>query len=195
MPNVEEINKIICEFYEVAKDEPLFCCKFRSPIVERGYLLKPELHEIVCWKAERVKSIADRNSDSEVKSASRAAFAAPTPEEAVAILDSLKGVGVRMASAIMTVYDPSRFTVMDIRAMESLRAQNVEDLGLGEKVNLDSPKTYASYLTACKRLADMWGIDLRTLDRYLWSMDRKQSAGKGRKPPQPRCRRVPRADK
>jgi hypothetical protein len=76
------------------------------------------------------------------------------------ILTLLDGVRVRMASALLTVADPQRFTILDVPSVETLRAH--AELG----------PTWPDYfpdLECCRDLAQRGGTDLRTLDRALWS--------------------------
>ncbi|HTV57102.1 MAG TPA: hypothetical protein VMI06_19575, partial [Terriglobia bacterium] len=78
----------------------------------------------------------------------------------------LAGVGVKMASAILTAIDPKRYTVLDYRALEALGTKNSDNVDL-----------YISYVKACRSMAAQHGVCLRDFDRanWQWSKQRKNS--------------------
>jgi hypothetical protein len=71
-----------------------------------------------------------------------------------------------MASAILSVWDPSRYTVFDVRAVATLRAAG--QLPASPKVG------FGLYLATCRALASKLAppeadiSQLRALDRALW---------------------------
>ena len=167
-----DIIESIAAKYDKKHDLRVFADAFRCPIVNRGYLNMAELVEIVRWKSARSTTYVKRNTDEkQVTDVTREAFADHDPCSAVRKLDRLHGVGARMASAILTVFDPCRYTVLDVRAWASLKMLGLRELGLHPSMSLDSAETYAAYLAACKRLAVDHRVDLRTLDRCLWVLN------------------------
>ncbi len=170
MLNRDIIESIAAE-YDEEYDLRVFAEAFRCPIVNRGYLNMAELIEIVRWKSPRSTTYAQRNTAKQVADLTREAFAAQDPCIAARKLDCLHGVGVRMASAILTVFDPCRYTVLDVRAWASLQMLGLRELGLRPSMSLDSAETYVAYLAACGRLAVEHRVDLRTLDRCLWVLN------------------------
>jgi len=135
----------------------------RDSVTVRGCLDQEELLRIVRWKSRRALRHASINSRELVSLVSRAAISAPETL-AVHTLTYLRGVSVPMASAIMTVINPDRFTIMDVystAAISQYVAQcSTVDLRTGD---------YWSYLLICRRLADQLGTNLRDLDRALWA--------------------------
>ena len=160
--------EMIAEDYYPVKylDTLLFSHEFRGPIGRNGYLEMDDLLNIVDWKAQRASGWAKRNDAPTVKSVSKWAFATPNPCFAVHALTYLIGVGVRMATAILTVFDPEKYTVMDVRAKATLVR-----LDLLADINLDDCRNYRPYLEACKGEADRLGVSLRTLDKCLWVLN------------------------
>ena len=75
-----------------------------------------------------------------------------------------------MASALLTVWAPSRHTVIDFRAVEALH--RLETLGaLRQKLpiaRVNGLPEYLLYLVACRSIAGNYKISLRDLDRALW---------------------------
>ena len=173
MLDKDTVERIARERYDVKYDmTSIFSDEFRCPILQRGYLLKDELIEIVGWKAARQKPNAERNEPRLVEDVTRQAFAADDPGFAAWTLRYLAGVATRMASAILTVYNPCRYTVMDVRAWATLESEGLlPELGLSPDMDLNYCDTYGSYLSACKCLASRLGVSLRTLDRCLWALN------------------------
>ncbi len=169
MLNRDIIESIAAEYVveHGENDFRVFADAFRCPIVNRGYLSMTELIEIVRWKSVRSTTYAQRNTAKQVADVTLEAFAAQDPCTAARKLDGLHGVGVRIASAILTVFDPCRYTVLDVRAWASLEMLGLRELDLHPSMSPDSAETYAAYLAACKCLAAEHGVTLRTLDRCL----------------------------
>ena len=129
-----------------------------------GNYSRKSLNVIVEWKMEgvhltRVMSYLDQNTDAEVDHALRSAVGADTERSAIEILDRLHGVGVPVASAILTTINPEKYTIIDIYALRSL--------GISEGPT-DRVDYYLAYLQKCRELARQFKISLRTLDHALW---------------------------
>lgn len=93
-------------------------------------------------------------------------------KEAIEILDTLDGVGVPVATAILMTYDQDRFTVMDWRVWNILFLCCRLDRPFPKTVTADD---YPPYLKACQNLASELRISLRTLDRALWISSKNYS--------------------
>lgn len=168
------VERIAQEYYDAKyEDTHIFSNCFRGPIRAHGYLEEEQLLRIVKWKARRALGWARRNDPETVKLVTGWAFAATDPRLAVHALTYLTGVRVRMASAILTVYAPEEYTVMDVRAWATLQTVGLEKLGLSPTMSPDDEdcETYAAYLTVCKRMAHNLGVSLRTLDRCLYLLN------------------------
>jgi hypothetical protein len=132
--------------------------------IASGNYGRDNLNVIVAWKMEgvhltRVMSYLDQNTDTDLHHALRSAIEADTERSAIEILDRLHGVGVPVASAILTTVNPEKYTIIDIYALKSL---GVTD-GPTNKVDY-----YLAYLRKCRQLAQQFQIALRTLDHALW---------------------------
>lgn len=124
---------------------------------ERDYSLENLLH-IVRWKAERSKGRVASNLKQEVEEALRVVALSKSDRVRSAVLVGLRGVQVPMASAILTAFDPKRFTVIDFRALESL----------GTKQPSPTIEYYLRYLDFCRAKANEIGVSLRDFDQALW---------------------------
>lgn len=132
--------------------------------IAAGDFNRENLNVIVRWKMEgvhltRVMSYVDQNTEADIDHALSSAVSAGTEREAIEVLDRLHGVGVPVASAIMTTIDPVRYTIIDIYALRSF--------GISDAPT-NSVDYYLTYLRKCRELAQQLKISLRTLDHALW---------------------------
>jgi hypothetical protein len=138
-------------------------------VAKRGFLEKAELARIGDWKTTRVRTQLASNSEADVTDITRLALAAPERLQH-RILCLLVGVGHPMASAILTVCDSTRYTVLDFRAVEALRY--LQQIGaLRAEVpdgNRGGLPGYYAYLQFCRKVARELDVSLRALDRCLW---------------------------
>jgi hypothetical protein len=125
---------------------------------------------IIEWKSARVAGLIEQNSDVFVAKVLRFATDKRTSERsAIDTLCGLTGVGIPVASAILTMVYPDKYTIIDFRALEAL----------GVKKGEDTVEFYMQYLQKCRELAQSHDIDLRTLDRALWQWSKENSSSKG----------------
>jgi hypothetical protein len=132
--------------------------------IARGDFSRSNLKVICEWKSPRRIDLLEDNGPAEIERALKQAIAATDAKEAVNALIPLVGVGVKMASAILTALDPERYTVLDVRALEALGVKN------GGSVNL-----YIQYLEACKNMAKKYEVTLRDFDRSNWQWSKLKS--------------------
>ena len=120
---------------------------------------KQNLLAIVVWKSQRAKSWAESNSEAEIEDALRLAVDAKTDRAAIAVLMGLRGVGIPMASAILTTIKPKHFTVIDVLALKSLGVVKEPALTIDY---------YLDYQAFWQREASNRNVELRDFDRALW---------------------------
>lgn len=151
---------------DAAFEERLFS-DLAATVRVRGYLTRGELITIGCWKSPRARSRLQRNDARHVRAITTRAFA-PDAVERASLLTTLSGVGEPIASAILAVWDPERYTVFDWRATETLEAAGLFGSRSGRV-------TLGLYLAVCRELADRLDLPeadvpkLRLLDRALWT--------------------------
>jgi len=124
------------------------------------------------WKSPRRMDLFRKNTDGEVSQALTDAIAAKTPREAIESLTRLQGVGVKMASAILTAMFPELYTVCDFRAAEALGVKDSGDVDF-----------YTSYLEFCRKTSKEYGVSLRNFDRANWQWSKNKSKGQKRQLP------------
>jgi len=138
--------------------------------IANGNYSRDNLNVIVAWKMEgvhltRVVSYLGQNTDADIDHALRFAIAANTERSAIEILDRLHGVGVPVASAVLTTINPEKYTIIDIYALRSLGIWD----GPTDKVDY-----YLAYLQKCRELAQQFKMSLRTLDHDEAGMARSR---------------------
>ena len=133
---------------------------------KRGYYKEDEFLQVVRWKNARGKGYAARNDAEAIKEITRTALKAPERFQ-LDYLGLLHGVKVPVASALLTVWSPDRYTVVDRRAVEVLRAGGALPAGT-------SLPSYWDYLEVCVALAGRLDVSLRQLDRALWKYSQRE---------------------
>ncbi len=134
------------------------------------YLTPEEFFAIIIWKSNRAKTNVRsgiKKSGKTIKSITSNIFQAKTFEQKLDILTSIPGLGLPIASAILTVCYPDDFTVVDYRAQVSLKK-------FGEAVEGNpaaNTPAYLDYLDKCKKLSHRFNVSLRDFDRMLWAKD------------------------
>lgn len=124
-----------------------------------GDYQRQNLEVIVNWKSARVTWRLADNKDADIAAALASAVSSSSEKSAVEILDRLHGVGVPVASAILTTILPGKYTIIDVYALKGL--------GVTDKLK-DRADYYLAYLNKCRGLASQLKVTLRTLDHALW---------------------------
>lgn len=154
--------------YPAVDDEVL------APLAGRDHFDRDAMETVVVWKFQ---SMAHRRAnarrglakepDGRIEDITGRALSCNDDLGALLIVDVLQGVGPALGSAVLTAADPERYTVMDTRAIQSVRA-----LGLpGARFDNADHREWLDYLTTCRSLRDTTGESLRAVDRALFSAE------------------------
>jgi hypothetical protein len=135
----------------------------------KGYLTRSVFLDIARWKSPRPRRLHEANSPMVIRAATRASFDASSDSAAVEPLCTLKGVRLRTASALLQWMRPDRFPILDVRVVNSL--------GEAPPNNWEETAFYTRIADGIRTIAKELGVDLRTLDRALWALDKKRSKG------------------
>ena len=140
------------------------------------YLTLIELDEILKWKLRdqygRQKEIRSKNTDEIIQKITKTAFSIEhknlnlETEFKVNLLTSLIGVGIPVASAILTLCYPKEYGVIDFRNWRWI---------FNEKKNSYSIKNYIVYLTEIRKMAEDKKITTQEMDMYIWVMDKNSN--------------------
>jgi hypothetical protein len=132
--------------------------------IANGPVRRSDLETIYRWKSARRIALFRKNTDLQIELALEEAIKRADIKQAICSLARLDGVGVKMASAILTAIDPERYTVLDFRALEALGARNSDDVDL-----------YVLYVEACRNMAKQYGVKMRDFDRANWQWSKRKS--------------------
>jgi hypothetical protein len=139
--------------------------------IVNGEVARKNVETVYRWKSHRRMDLFVQNTDEEIAEAvTNAITAKTTPSEAVESLTRLRGVGVKIASAILTSMFPELYTVCDFRASEALGVKDRNDVDF-----------YMVYLDACLRMAKEYGVTLRDFDRANWQWSKNKARGNGKR--------------
>jgi hypothetical protein len=136
---------------------------------ERGYFTRAEFLEVCEWKTARSKSRAARNTEEEVREATRLAFSAQTESLRIWIPMALSGVSWPTASVLLHFGHSDRYPILDVRALEAIGVTPAVPYTL---------QFWGAYVAACRKIDDKTGYGMRTIDRALWQWSKERSASR-----------------
>ena len=150
----------------------------------RKYLFKKEFISICEWKTRRQRNRYQENSEADiVRITTEVISMHPKIKEQIDSLTQLKGVGVPVASAILTVIFPEYYCVLDYRAWRALLWVTSEPFrfndyrefsGIMDKFrNYASKESYIEYIKKVRKLAVKYSMTPRKIEGALWMYDKK----------------------
>jgi hypothetical protein len=132
----------------------------------RGYLTREELEKVCRWKSARAIRLIKHNSAARVRAATRLALATRSERRRLEALRTLDGVSVPMASAILTLLNPRRYGVIDIRVWQLLYALGEvtrKSSGVGFNFN-----NWYQFLMKLRYFAKKLHVGARDIERSLF---------------------------
>ncbi len=134
---------------------------------KRGFLTFNDFYMICMWKSARQKPNYLKNKDT-VEKITKIAFAEKDEAIKINMLCNLMGVGIKTASAILTVVFPKKYGVMDERCLDMLK---IYDFNISK---YSSVKTWLNYLYIIRKVAKENKISPRELDMALFAMHKQK---------------------
>ena len=129
-------------------------------------LTRREFLEICSWKSPRGIRHCQRNPAKTVKSVIRQALSSRSEKKRLELLTSLHGVSVPTASAILTLTNPRRYGVLDIRVWQILfRLGSVNHKRGGQGFRFHD---WEEYLKILRRQAKRLGVSVRLVELSLF---------------------------
>ena len=138
------------------------------------YLTIEDFDEILRWKLRqqygRQSKYREQNKDHNVRAITQTAFAIQHSDKdyetelRLKLLITLSGVEVPVASAIMTLCYPDRYSVIDFRNWRQIYRGSIEK-------NYYTPKEYIKYLSIIKQIAANFNITPQEVDMAIWQYD------------------------
>jgi hypothetical protein len=175
---------------EWCEDEDPHFSSISNAIQSRGRISVEELRRISRWKLQGGRNDAniEQNDSADVEHQTRAAFQAAADVEAVNILTELSGVGVPLASTVLTVAYPDTYAIIDYRAFRGLAAAKPEIVdprtnGYGAYAEflecfrnyLTKADAYEYYMTHVRKIAEEEELSTREIDMALWAFDKEMA--------------------
>ena len=143
---------------------------------KRGYLRPGELEAVCYWKSPRAIHHIRSNSSSAIRAATRAALGARSERARLEALTALSGVSVPMASSVLTLLDPKRYGVIDIRVWELLYELGTVTKNPGAVgFSFDN---WHEFLMIIRHFAKKLGCKARDIERTLFMAHKKQRKGR-----------------
>ena len=141
-----------------------------------GWFTRGELLRMCRWKSPRALRHYAANRAAAVRRISRAVLTARSEERRLELLTRLRGVSVPTASAVLTLIDPRRYGVLDIRAWQllfGLGAVDRKPAGRGF-----APRDWLDYLAQLRLHARRLGVTARAVEYTLFQCHRKFQKGR-----------------
>ncbi len=137
-----------------------------------------DVYAIVTWKSNR--------STSKVKDGLKKGNLTPetlmkkvsdcvSDRERMMELNKVSGIGVPIASAILTVCYPKCFTILDYRAWDALLLFHFKTNKKDKPIPNNIDDYFSIYLPACKAMAKKHNMKLRDLDKAMWGFSKRES--------------------
>ncbi|HTI54948.1 MAG TPA: hypothetical protein VMC04_11985 [Verrucomicrobiae bacterium] len=141
-----------------------------------GRFTRGEFLAMCRWKSPRSCRHYERSSPATIRRVSAAALAARDEQERIAHLVALPGVSVATASAILTLIDPARYGVLDIRCWQLLFSiRSVSGNRRGRAFTLAQ---WAQYLARLRGHARALGVSARAVEYTLFHCHRRLQRGR-----------------
>jgi hypothetical protein len=139
------------------------------------------------WKSPRALLHYRRHSAATVRRVARAVLATRSERRRLALLTALRGVSVPTASAILTLIEPRRYAVLDIRVWQLLHALGaVEACPAGRGFGATH---WEQFLRLLRAQARALGITPRLVELTLFHYHRTVQTGRLYEPARPAGRR------
>lgn len=141
-----------------------------------GRFTRAEFLAMCRWKSPRARRHYERNSTAAVRRASTAALAARDERERIEHLTALPGVSVATASAILTLIDPRRYGVLDIRCWQLLFG--IRSVRANPRGRAFTSAQWELYLRRLRQHARAMGVSARAIEYTLFHCHRKLQRGR-----------------
>lgn len=163
--NEGETKRLTQKFHQLKKERKEF------------YLTLEELEEIFKWKlrTQYGRQIKQRslNTNENIISITRTAFGITHTDDdyetklKLKLLTSISGIEIPVASAILTLCFPEKYSVIDFRNWKQIYKSE-------QKKTNYTAKEYTDYLRIIRTLAESFGLTPQEIDIAIWQKDREQ---------------------
>ena len=141
-----------------------------------GRFTRGEFLAMCRWKSPRSRRHYERNTAATIRRVSQAVLATPSERERMTRLIALPGVSVATASAILTLIDPGRYGVLDIRCWQLLF--RIRSVAGNERGRAFTVSQWEQYLERLRGHARALGVSARMIEYTLFHCHRKLQRGR-----------------
>jgi hypothetical protein len=141
----------------------------------RAYLTRRELEAVCYWKSPRAIRHIRANTPARVRAATRAALATRSERRRLDALVQLDGVSVPMASAVLTLLQPERYGVLDIRVWQVFHALGGVESNPGGRGFTFAH--WSRFLALLRHFAKRLRVSARDVERALFEAHRAHQSG------------------
>ncbi len=142
----------------------------------RGQFSRAEFLAMSRWKSPRASLHYRRNSAALIRRISRGVLASRDEGHRIRLLTSFHGVSIPVASAILTLIDPGRYGVLDIRVWQLLHALGAVARKPGGRGF--TAEDWTSYLACLRPAARRLRVSVRIVEYTLFHCHRRFQAGR-----------------
>lgn len=158
-----------------------------AQIKRRGEFTRAEFIEMCRWKSPRAMLHYRRHSGARIRGLSRAVLGTRSERRRMELLVELRGVSVPVGSAILSLIDPRRYGVLDIRVWQLLWALGAVDRKPGGRGF--TVADWLVYLATLRRHARQRGVSPRAAELTVFEYHRQVQRGRLYDPTGPAPRR------
>lgn len=140
---------------------------------------RENLIEVIKWKfatnphrLKRELNLVGSVDDREIKRLSKLAFNNEDEILRIKHLMEIKGVGLAVASAILTFYDPIKYGVFDIHIYDELFNTNPKTR---PKDISNNPELYIKLLEKLREIANRYNLNVRVVEKALFKKNYDES--------------------
>lgn len=175
-PKYKTLRDLLAHELVIEEDpNPADLIKSLRHVKRNKVLTKSELIAICRWKSPRAIRHIKSNDAATIRSLTQKALSTRSEQKRIECLTALRGVSLPMASAILTLIDPKRYGVIDIRVWQLLFAiKSVRKNPRGVGFNF---KNWYHYLRKLRYHANELGVSARAVERTLFYYHRQIQQG------------------
>jgi thermostable 8-oxoguanine DNA glycosylase len=138
---------------------------------KRGYYKRGEFMRICLWKSSRQKRKYKSNSEKKIKDITKEAFLLIDERARMEKLCKLKGVGIPVASALLTFHSINKYALIDVRCIKELQTQNLISW------SCITYNSWVNYIQLLQRLSKGLKITPRKFEKGLFAYHREKQIG------------------
>lgn len=172
----QKIEPLLIEHLSVDEwPDTLTLMKEFREVKQRGWLTKNDLVKVCYWKSPRAIHYINRNRPSIIKETTALALKSRNETIKITELTRLNGVSIPMASSLLTLVNPQRYGVMDIRVWELLYGHGI--VTTNAKASGFRHEEWCQLLNVLRYFSKKLNVTARDVERTLFLIHKKQQEG------------------